>query len=300
MLASTSCLSVSPEQVHGRLLAAHPSRCARVCCSPLSLPAESSYKLASGSPGTGPAHVPAQRLAAPTAPTCWCYWLLAPVSLALAAASESLSASFSLTLLLSPSPGAPGATPAIGPAPCCPQPRPVCCGRDLDRRSWSSQDSGLATLEISPPGAAPGRAASPATLALDEDGVRRSSTFPRCAQPSPRPSSPGASGGLRAGGAPLHRSDDLSACRVSSVSTDRSASNEDMLDVTVSSSSSAIVTLETDHSGNAHFSEVGLSSPPGGGAPWCPPGPRPPSDVTRQEVDGRQKKAGPLAGFFSR
>lgn len=207
----------------------------------------------------------------------------------------------------------PGGAESRGLAPRCQQPRPVlsspCWGRDQDSQSSSSQDSGLATLEISPPGGAvPRRAASPATLPLDDgpsDGVPRSSTFPRCGQPSFRLHCPsfrasGGGGSLSAVGGLLTRSDDISVCSVSSMSTELSLSNEDMLDVTISSSSSAIVTLETDDSGPSHFSDVMLSSSLGGRGVWSLLRPRPPSDVTQQEVDGRQTKAGPLAGFFSR
>ncbi|CAF89700.1 unnamed protein product, partial [Tetraodon nigroviridis] len=126
---------------------------------------------------------------------------------------------------------------------------------------------------------------------LDEDasqGVRRSSTFPRDVPPPLRLHPPS----LRAPGAGglLSRSDGVSVGSVSSMSTELSLSNEDALDVTVSSSSSAIVTLETDDGGPAHFS----GSLAGGGL-WGPLGPS-----QQQEVDHRQKTAGPLAGFFSR
>lgn len=151
------------------------------------------------------------------------------------------------------------------------------------------------------------RAGSPATLPLDEDpadAVHRSSTFPRCGYPSFRLYSPSCrasgGGGLTAAGGLLNRSDDISVCSVSSMSTEMSVSNEDILDFTVSSSSSAIVTMETDDSGTSHFSDVTLSSSPGLGVGWASLRPRPPFDVTQAEVEDRQKKGGPLAGFFSR
>lgn len=207
----------------------------------------------------------------------------------------------------------PGSAESPLSAPRCQQPRPVfsrpCPERDQDSQSSSSQDSGLATLEISPPEAAVScRAGSPATLPLDEDlsdAVHRSSTFPRCGYPSFRLYSPGcrassSGGSLTAAGGLLNRSDDISVCSVSSMSTEMSVSNEDILDFTVSSSSSAIVTLETDDSGTSHFSGVTLSSSLGRGGVWSPLKPRPPFDVTQPEVDNRQKKGGPLAGFFSR
>lgn len=207
--------------------------------------------------------------------------------------------------------GAMTAPSGAGSAPPCQQPHPVLSPaswtRDQDSQSSSSQDSGLATLEISPPGGAlPRRAGSPATLPLDEDpcdSARRSSTFPRCGPPSYRLSSRGSrasGGGLSAAGGLLNRSDDLSVCSVSSMSTEMSLSNEDILDFTVSSSSSAIVTLETDDSGNAHFSDVTQSSSPGRGGGWSPLRSCPPSDVTQQEADGSPNKGGPLAGFLSR
>lgn len=184
-----------------------------------------------------------------------------------------------------------GAEPG-GPTPGCQQPCPVlrspCWGRDQDSQSWSSQDSGLATLEISPPaGSVPRRAASPATLPLDEDpseGICRPSTVLRDVPPSLRPR---CRGPRASGGGLWSRSDDISS--VSSVSTELSASIEDTLDATVSSSSSAIVTLETDDSGPVHF-----SGSPGG--VWSQPRPCPPP----QGVDHRQKTGGPPAGFFIR
>uniref|UniRef100_A0A7N6FDB9 Rab-GAP TBC domain-containing protein n=1 Tax=Anabas testudineus TaxID=64144 RepID=A0A7N6FDB9_ANATE len=131
------------------------------------------------------------------------------------------------------------------------------------------KDSGIPTLEINPPEPIlhshprPGDAGlildsthdSPATLPLNDDpsdgnAIRKSSTFPRSGYDSIRLFI-------------LNRSDDISVCSVSSMSTELSVSNEDILDFTVTSDSSAIVTLETDDSGTAHFSDVTLSSSPG-------------------------------------
>lgn len=185
-----------------------------------------------------------------------------------------------------------------------------------DSQSLSSQDSGIPTLELSPPVPAlfsqrqpADGASSPATLPLDDQppdpsAIHRSSTFPRCGYESFRLYSPGfrapAPSGMSAAGGALNRSDDISVCSTSSMSTELSVSNEDILDFTVTSNSSAIVTLETDNSGAAHFSDVTLSSAPGRRDLWSPPRPHPSSDVAQQEVDGRQKKLGPLAGLFNR
>uniref|UniRef100_A0A7N6F5G9 Rab-GAP TBC domain-containing protein n=1 Tax=Anabas testudineus TaxID=64144 RepID=A0A7N6F5G9_ANATE len=140
---------------------------------------------------------------------------------------------------------------------------------EQDSHSLTSQDSGIPTLEINPPEPIlhshprPGDAGlildsthdSPATLPLNDDpsdgnAIRKSSTFPRSGYDSIRLFI-------------LNRSDDISVCSVSSMSTELSVSNEDILDFTVTSDSSAIVTLETDDSGTAHFSDVTLSSSPG-------------------------------------
>uniref|UniRef100_A0A8D3CWF8 TBC1 domain family member 14 n=1 Tax=Scophthalmus maximus TaxID=52904 RepID=A0A8D3CWF8_SCOMX len=165
---------------------------------------------------------------------------------------------------------------------------------DQDSHSLTSQDSGIPTLEINPPEPilhqCPGDAGrildtshdSPATLSLDDDPsnhntIRKSSTFPRSGYDSIRLFT-------------LNRSDDISVCSVSSMSTELSVSNEDILDFTVTSDSSAIVTLETDDSGTAHFSDVTLS----------PVRPYLGSGVMQQEEDVRQKKLGPLASLFNR
>ncbi|XP_062417661.1 TBC1 domain family member 14 isoform X3 [Pungitius pungitius] len=150
-----------------------------------------------------------------------------------------------------------------------------------DSHSLTSQDSGIPTLEINPPenilhghhrpgdgGLLPDSSSySPATLTLDDDpsdgnAIRKSSTFPRSG--------------------------------VSSMSTELSVSNEDILDLTVTSDSSAIVTMETDDS---NFSDVTLSSERD---LWSPAGAHPRSVVMQPEEDGRQKKMGPLASLFNR
>lgn len=184
-----------------------------------------------------------------------------------------------------------------------------------DSHSLSSQDSGIPTLEINPPEPIlhshqrPSDGGlilasthdSPATLPLDDDPsdgntICKSSTFPRSGYDSIRLFSPvlrlSATTGMSVGGGALNRSDDISVCSVSSMSTELSVSNEDILDFTVTSDSSAIVTLETDDSGAAHFSDVTLSSSPGNPRDlWSP---------VRPQEDGRQKKLGPLASLFNK
>lgn len=191
-----------------------------------------------------------------------------------------------------------------------------------DSHSWSSQDSGIPTLEINPPEPIlpgyqhPGDGGlvldpdheddSPATLALDDDPadcLRKSSTFPRSGFDSSRHFSPGlrftagGAGGLSVAGGVLNRSDDISVCSVSSMSTELSISNEDILDFTVTSDSSAIVTLETDISGASHFSDVTLSSPRDQRSPLRL---HPAAGAAQHQADVRQKKLGPLAGLFNR
>ncbi|KAK5848637.1 hypothetical protein PBY51_006234 [Eleginops maclovinus] len=179
-----------------------------------------------------------------------------------------------------------------------------------DCHSLTSQDSGIPTLEINPPEpilhahqragdgglVSDSSSYSPATLTLEDstDGnsLRKSSTFPRSGYDSIRHLSPALrlSTTTGTGIGALNRSDDISS--MSSMSTELSVSNEDILDFTVTSSSSAIVTLETDDSGGGHFSDVTLSSSPGD--LWSPVrGPH-------QEEDGRLKKLGPLASLFNR
>uniref|UniRef100_A0A8C9W0N7 TBC1 domain family member 14 n=1 Tax=Scleropages formosus TaxID=113540 RepID=A0A8C9W0N7_SCLFO len=178
-----------------------------------------------------------------------------------------------------------------------------------DRQSLASQDSGIPTLEVTHPepfhclrlpateGGVPGRGRgqddAPATLPVEpaDAGVRKSSTFPRSGYDSARLASPGAR-------STLNRSDDISVCSVSSLSTELSAtlsvSHEDILDFMVTCDSSAIVTLETD---DTQFSDVSLSSPAVLGDSWSP---QRCSPETASQEEGRQKKLGPLASFFSR
>lgn len=193
-----------------------------------------------------------------------------------------------------------------------------------DTHSWSSQDSGIPTLEINPPEpilhshqhlddgglVCVTSDDSPATLTLDDDpsdgnAIHKSSTFPRSGYNSFRLFTPtyrlSATTDMNVAGRVLNRSDDISVCSVSSMSTELSISNEDILDFTVTSSSSAIVTLETDESGTSHFSDVMLSSSPGNLKDiWSPVRPHSSSGITHQEGDRRQKKLGPLASFFNR
>lgn len=183
-----------------------------------------------------------------------------------------------------------------------------------DSHSLTSQDSGIPTLEINPPepilhshqrpgdGGFLSDSLSPATLTLDDDpsdgSIRKSSTFPRSGYDSIRLFSPAlrlsATTGTGLGGGSLNRSDDIS---VSSMSTELSVSNEDILDFTATSDSSAIVTLTTDESGGDHFSDATLTSSPGSPRDlWSPVRLQPGSG----EEDGRQKKLGPLASLFNR
>lgn len=201
-------------------------------------------------------------------------------------------------------------------------PQEIYADLDQDSHSLTSQDSGIPTLEINPPEPirhshqqagdtslilAPSHD-SPATLPLDDDpsdsnAIRKSSTFPRSSYDTSRFFSPGLrlsnTMGMGIGNRTLNRSDDISVCSVSSMSTELSVSNEDILDFTVTSDSSAIVTLETDDSGAAHFSDVILSS---GNTKdlRSPVRPHLGSGVTQLEEDGRQKKLGSLVSLFNR
>ncbi|CAL8384177.1 unnamed protein product [Arctogadus glacialis] len=184
-----------------------------------------------------------------------------------------------------------------------------------DRHSLASQDSGLPTLEVSHPeahtwpcGPPPLPAAattddSPATLPLhppSNGAVRKSSTFPRGRYDA----------AARAGraGPP---SDSGSVCSASSMSTERSVSNDDALDFVVASDSSVIVALETDEScgirpddgrggggagGSSQFSEVSLSSL--GDLPRDVWSPNRRAGLTLGEP--RQTRLAPLANFFAR
>lgn len=194
---------------------------------------------------------------------------------------------------------------------------------DQDSHSWTSQDSGIPTLEIKPPEPIvhshqhSGDAGlileathdAPATLTLDEDpvngAIRKSSTFPRSGYDSIRLFSPAirlpATTGMGLRGGALNRSDDISVCSISSMSTELSVSNEDSLDFTVTSDSSAIVTLETDDIGAARFSDMMLTSPSVNPRDlWSPVRPHLGSGHMQQEEDGRQKKLGPLASLFNK
>uniref|UniRef100_A0A673M4P4 TBC1 domain family member 14-like n=1 Tax=Sinocyclocheilus rhinocerous TaxID=307959 RepID=A0A673M4P4_9TELE len=145
-----------------------------------------------------------------------------------------------------------------------------------DRSSLASQDSGIPTLEINPPEHIHARVTTaelvvppphddnPATLNLDvsDNSILKSSTFPRCDFDLVRLY--GASGlSSAAGKGTLNRSDEISVCSVSSLSTEFSAtlsvSNEDFLDFMVTSESSAVVTFENEDV--LHRCDNSLSSP---------------------------------------
>ncbi|XP_030347473.1 TBC1 domain family member 14 isoform X2 [Strigops habroptila] len=125
------------------------------------------------------------------------------------------------------------------------------------------------------------------TSSEHEHAVRKSSTFPRTGYDTVKLYSPTSK--------TLNRSDDISVCSVSSLSTELSAtlsvSNEDILDFVVTSSSSAIVNLETDET---HFSDVTLNSS------------KETNDQSQQEcchetdVDSKRKILGPFTNFFAR
>ncbi|XP_054679208.1 TBC1 domain family member 14 isoform X4 [Grus americana] len=184
-----------------------------------------------------------------------------------------------------------------------------------DCHSLKSVDSGIPTLEIgnpepvhcsvlnvkrkqSEPEIVPDRAfqsactlpsyVPPHSLTSEHDhAVRKSSTFPRTGYDTVKLYSPTSK--------TLNRSDDISVCSVSSLSTELSTtlsvSNEDILDFVVTSSSSAIVNLETDE---AHFSDVTLNST------------KETDDHSQQEccletdVDSKRKILGPFTNFFAR
>ncbi|XP_022410656.1 TBC1 domain family member 14 isoform X2 [Delphinapterus leucas] len=185
-----------------------------------------------------------------------------------------------------------------------------------DRHSLQSVDSGIPTLEIGNPEPVPcsvvhvkrkqseseiipERAcqsacplpsyAPPApTSAEREQSVRKSSTFPRTGYDSVKLYSPTSK--------TLNRSDNVSVCSVSSLgtelSTTLSVSNEDILDLVVTSSSSAIVTLENDD--DPQFTDVTLSSI------------KETRDLRQQDCvdeteEGRKLKIlGPFSNFFTR
>ncbi|KAF4110977.1 TBC1 domain family member 14 isoform X1 [Onychostoma macrolepis] len=184
---------------------------------------------------------------------------------------------------------------------------------DEDRSSLASQDSGIPTLEINPPEHVHARVTtaelvvppphddSPATLNLDisDSSVLKSSTFPRCDFDLVRPYG---AGGLSsaAGKGTLNRSDDISVCSVSSLSTEFSAtlsvSNEDFLDFMVTSESSAVVTFENEDV--LHRSDNSLSSPTDLHGKLSSPQRHPVGVSTPHEA--RPKRLGPLASFFHR
>ncbi|XP_034627704.1 TBC1 domain family member 14 isoform X1 [Trachemys scripta elegans] len=184
-----------------------------------------------------------------------------------------------------------------------------------DSRSLKSVDSGIPTLEIGNPEPVhcsvlnvkrkqseseimPERTFQNACMLLSyvpplslnaehEHNVRKSSTFPRTGYDTVKLYSPTSKA--------LNRSDDISVCSVSSLSTELSTtlsvSNEDILDFMVTSSSSAIVTLETDE---AQFSDVTLNST------------KETNDQSQQaccqeaDVDSKLKILGPFTSFFAR
>ncbi|XP_023602183.1 TBC1 domain family member 14 isoform X3 [Myotis lucifugus] len=186
----------------------------------------------------------------------------------------------------------------------------------LDQHSLQSVDSGIPTLEIGNPEPVPcsvvhvkrkqseseivperacqsacplpSYAPPPPTSAEREQSVRKSSTFPRTGYDSVKLYSPTSKA--------LNRSDDVSVCSVSSLgtelSTTLSVSNEDILDLMVTSSSSAIVTLENDD--DPQFTDVTLSSI------------KETHDLHQQDcVDeiaegSKLKKLGPFSNFFTR
>ncbi|XP_064440308.1 TBC1 domain family member 14 isoform X2 [Mirounga angustirostris] len=185
-----------------------------------------------------------------------------------------------------------------------------------DRHSLKSVDSGIPTLEISNPEPVPcsvvhvkrkpseseivpERACQsvcplpsytpPAPSSAEwEQSVRKSSTFPRTGYDSVKLYSPSSKA--------LSRSDDVSVCSVSSLGTELSTtlsiSNEDILDLVVTSSSSAIVTLESDD--DPQFTDVTLSSG------------KETHELRQQDcVDGTEdgnklRILGPLSSFFTR
>ncbi|XP_074085930.1 TBC1 domain family member 14 isoform X2 [Macrotis lagotis] len=184
-----------------------------------------------------------------------------------------------------------------------------------DRHSLKSVDSGIPTLEIgdpepvhcsvlnvkrkpSEPEVVPARPFQSActlpsympplsTNTEREHRVRKSSTFPRTGYDTVKLYSPTSK--------VLTRSDDISVCSVSSLSTELSTtlsiSNEDILDLVVTSNSSAIVTLENDE---AHFSDITLNASKEIGDQnlhTC-------GEAT--EVDSKSKILGPFTNFFTR
>ncbi|KAL7875453.1 hypothetical protein AOLI_G00104160 [Acnodon oligacanthus] len=171
-----------------------------------------------------------------------------------------------------------------------------------DRCSVASQDSGIPTLEINPPEHVHVQPYSPsndgpATLTLESsDGtLHKSSTFPRSGLEWRLFSPPG---GVRAGGGALNRSDEISVCSVSSLSTELSAtlslSNDDIVDFMVTSDSSAVVTFENSSDmvvSASRFSEVSL--PPSDDLPQSHQGALTPGEL-------RPKRTSPIMSFINR
>ncbi|ELK06521.1 TBC1 domain family member 14 [Pteropus alecto] len=144
----------------------------------------------------------------------------------------------------------------------------------LDQHSLKSVDSGIPTLEISNPEPVPCSAAHGKRKQTGYDAVRL------CGLTS----------------SALSRSDDVSVCSVSSLgtelSTTLSVSNEDILDLVVTSSSSAIVTLENDD--DPQFTDVTLSSIKE------TPDPQRRDCVDDTEEGSKSKILGPFSNFFTR
>ncbi|XP_043400622.1 TBC1 domain family member 14 isoform X2 [Chelonia mydas] len=184
-----------------------------------------------------------------------------------------------------------------------------------DSHSLKSVDSGIPTLEIgnpepvhcsvlnvkrkqSEPEIVPERTFQSACMLLSyvpplslnaehEHSVQKSSTFPRTGYDTVKLYSPTSKA--------LNRSDNISVGSVSSLSTELSTtlsvSNEDILDFMVTSSSSAIVTLESDE---AQFSDVTLNPT------------KETNDQSQQaccqeaDADSKLKILGPFTSFFAR
>ncbi|XP_069059296.1 TBC1 domain family member 14 isoform X3 [Pleurodeles waltl] len=183
---------------------------------------------------------------------------------------------------------------------------------NYDRSSLKSADSGIPTLEIGNPepvqcSILPNRTNSPEIGMVEEKtfqsestlpssvptlpvsseydtGVRKSSTFPRTGYDTAKLYSPSSR--------VQTRSDDISVCSVSSLSTELSTtlsiSNEDIVDFMVTSNSSAIVTLESDE---AQFSDVTLNSTIETNDL---------SSCQENYLDSRMKILGPFSSFFAR
>ncbi|XP_069600894.1 TBC1 domain family member 14 isoform X1 [Ranitomeya imitator] len=179
-----------------------------------------------------------------------------------------------------------------------------------ESNSVTSVDSGIPTLEIANPepvhctvrsnclnGAAGDERVFQSSKSVPSSGTPslrnsesdhilwKSSTFPRSGYDTAKLYSPTS----------LNRSDDISDCSVSSLSTDfsttLSVSNEDIVDFLVTSNSSAIVNLEND---DTHFSDVTLNSAKDS-AEATLKGCLPDGDV-----DSKIRILGPISNFFNR